>query len=92
MVRKKIKSPVPTSFIIKTQGNTIIFFSEFDSLNRLLRTTPIIYNSFFMACYKSSDLYFATETIRKNKSYTYISTFSYTKYLKSNPYSYHLGK
>ena len=33
----------PTSFIIKTQGNTIIFFSEFDSLNRLLRTTPIIY-------------------------------------------------
>ena len=52
-----------------------------------------------MACYKTSDLYFATETIRKNKSYTYISTFSYTKYIKSNsynnkyvPYSYHLGK
>ena len=43
MTQKKLKLPVPTSFIIKTQGNTIIFFSEFDSLNRLLRTTPIIY-------------------------------------------------
>ena len=43
MARKKIKSPVPTSFIIKTQGNTIIFFSEFDSLNRLETTTYYTY-------------------------------------------------